>query len=255
MNRRDVVGKLINFRGLVYAPVNEQGVVFLFGKVAHDLGMYVELIRTGYPDCIAKRYLGKERWEDVKIEFEYKSSHFKHDPKNVDIIVCWEHDWPDCPKSIEVIELKEIIQGMENPPIEPPDKPTTGTQFPIEYHYKKGTKETVALFTKLDEKIAKIEDKIYGVPHKYSVYYYSPKRVFATVKILKQALRIHLFTDGKRFKNIESFPGEYGYKWGRMYVRANKDIIFAYKMLEKSHELINRCIKENRRTGWYAEKD
>ena len=38
---RSIVGDLINFRGLVYAPVNENGVVFLFGKVAEDLNMYV----------------------------------------------------------------------------------------------------------------------------------------------------------------------------------------------------------------------
>ena len=255
MTRGDIVGKLINFRGLVYAPVNEQGVVFLFGKVAHDLGMYVELIRTGYPDCIAKRYVGKERWEDVKIEFEYKSSHFKHDPRGVDIIVCWEHDWPDCPRSIEVIELKEVLQGLENPPIEAPDKSTPVSEFTLKDHYRRGTKKTIDLFNKLDEKIAKIDSKIYRVPHKYSIYYYSPKRVFATVKILKETARIHLFTDGKRLKNVESFPGEYGYKWGRMYVRASKDIVFASNILKKSHELINRCIKENRRTGWYAEKD
>jgi len=74
MKRRNIVGKLINFRGLVYAPTNEQGVVFLFGKVAHEFGMYVELIRTGYPDCIAKRYIGKDRWEDVKIEFDSMGS-------------------------------------------------------------------------------------------------------------------------------------------------------------------------------------
>jgi len=36
-NDRSIVGDIINFRGLVYAPLNENGVVFLFGKVAEDL--------------------------------------------------------------------------------------------------------------------------------------------------------------------------------------------------------------------------
>jgi hypothetical protein len=27
-----------------------------------------------------------------------------------DIIVCWEHDWPDCP--IEVIELRDVIRKL-----------------------------------------------------------------------------------------------------------------------------------------------
>ena len=46
---RSVVGDLINFRGLVYAPLNENGVVFLFGKVAEDLNMYIEEIKPGFP--------------------------------------------------------------------------------------------------------------------------------------------------------------------------------------------------------------
>jgi hypothetical protein len=56
---RSVVGDLINFRGLVYSPINEQGVVYLFSKVAEDLNMYVEEVRTAYPDCIARRFNGK----------------------------------------------------------------------------------------------------------------------------------------------------------------------------------------------------
>ncbi len=39
---KNIVGDLINFRRLVNAPLNEQGVVFLFGKVAGDLNMVVE---------------------------------------------------------------------------------------------------------------------------------------------------------------------------------------------------------------------
>lgn len=56
---KSVVGDPINFRELVYAPLNEQGVVFLFGKVAGDLNMYVEEIKPGFPDCIPRRFTGK----------------------------------------------------------------------------------------------------------------------------------------------------------------------------------------------------
>ncbi len=34
-NNKSVVGDLINFRGLVYAPMNENGVVFLFLVLSH----------------------------------------------------------------------------------------------------------------------------------------------------------------------------------------------------------------------------
>lgn len=40
-SEQSLVGDLINFRGLVYSPLNENGVVFLFGKVAEDLGSYM----------------------------------------------------------------------------------------------------------------------------------------------------------------------------------------------------------------------
>jgi hypothetical protein len=82
---RTKYGPFLNFRGLQHAPINEQGVVFLFGIVAFDLGYVVEGIGTGYPDCEAKRSIGRDGdvWERVRIEFEYKSRHFRdhgHDP-------------------------------------------------------------------------------------------------------------------------------------------------------------------------------
>ena len=108
-------GSFLNFRGLEHAPVNEQGVVFLFGMVCFELGFVVESVRIGYPDCEAKRRMSPSRdeWERVRIEFEYCSSNFRdhgHDPSGCDVIVCWEHDWPECP--LEVIELKTAIQSI-----------------------------------------------------------------------------------------------------------------------------------------------
>jgi hypothetical protein len=108
-------GSFLNFRGLQHAPINEQGVVFLFGMVCFELGFVVEAVRTGYPDCEAKRRVNRKRdeWERVRIEFEHCSSHFRdhgHDPKGCDVIVCWQHDWPECP--LEVIELKTAIQSI-----------------------------------------------------------------------------------------------------------------------------------------------
>ena len=53
--RGPTYGASLNFRGLQHAPINEQGVVFLFGMVCHELGFVVESVRTGSPDCEAKR--------------------------------------------------------------------------------------------------------------------------------------------------------------------------------------------------------
>jgi hypothetical protein len=107
-------GEPIDFRGLRHAPTNEQGVVYLFGMVSRELGFSIESIQQGSPDCEGK-YLHDDKkglWAKARIEFEYKSSNFKehgHDESACNFIVCWIHDWKECP--IKVIELKsEIIR-------------------------------------------------------------------------------------------------------------------------------------------------
>ncbi|MCX5718005.1 MAG: hypothetical protein NTW44_06830 [Nitrospirae bacterium] len=110
-------GSFLNFRGLQHAPINEQGVVFLFGMVCLELGFIVEAVQSGFPDCEAKRRIDnkKDHWERVRIEFEYRSSNFQehgHNPTKCDLIVCWEHNWKECP--IEVIELKKVLSELED---------------------------------------------------------------------------------------------------------------------------------------------
>jgi len=111
--RERLVGPGLNFRGFLHEPIGEQGVVFLFGMVAKELGFIVESVATGYPDCLAKRRVAKDRYKSVAIEFEFQSRNFYihgHDPKGCEVIVCWEHNWPECP--LEVIELKTQIKQL-----------------------------------------------------------------------------------------------------------------------------------------------
>jgi len=113
MKRRNIVGDVINYKGLIYGPVNENGVIFLFSKISEEVGINVENIRAGFPDCIARKNIAPGRWEEVKIEFEFKSSDFKrhgHNPDDCDMIVCWQHDWQQTPKNLEVFELKKFVE-------------------------------------------------------------------------------------------------------------------------------------------------
>jgi hypothetical protein len=108
---RRVFGAPLNFRGLQHEPVNEQGVVFVFGMVARELGFLVDAVQTGYPDCSAKERIKGGYYVPVNIEFEFKSRNFNHDPKGCDLVVCWEDDWPDCP--VRVLELKSEIRKLD----------------------------------------------------------------------------------------------------------------------------------------------
>jgi hypothetical protein len=110
-------GEALDFPGLRRAPINELGVVFLFGLLSKQLGFDVEAVHSGFPDCSAKRLvdLKRNRWKQIRIEFEYSSRNFRlhqHDDDDCDVIVCWIHDWPECP--IEVIALKDTIMKSTN---------------------------------------------------------------------------------------------------------------------------------------------
>jgi len=106
-----IVGPRSQIPDLVYEPVNEQGVIFLFAKYHKELGIeYIEGIQQGFPDAFGRRKIGRTEYEPVDIEFEFRSLDFKnheHDPSQCDIVVCWEHNWPQCP--LEVIELKSTL--------------------------------------------------------------------------------------------------------------------------------------------------
>lgn len=95
---------------LLLQPTNEQEVIFLFGGVSVKLGFAVLRIRTEFPDGFALREVAPGKWQMVKIEFEHESRNFishKHDPAGAHLIVCWNHNWPDCP--LEVIELSSMV--------------------------------------------------------------------------------------------------------------------------------------------------
>jgi hypothetical protein len=111
------VGRKIDFPGLTYAPINEQGVVLLFGKLCDELGFSVEAIHQGFPDAEVIDYRANpSRGKRKKIEFEYASSNFlrqKHNSADCDIIVCWEDDWRNRSNELEVIELRSEVSKLK----------------------------------------------------------------------------------------------------------------------------------------------
>ncbi len=112
---RATYGNPTRFRGLRHEPVNEQGVVLLFGMLAKQLGYVIEAVQTGFPDCEAMRQVTPERWQRVHIEFEFESRNFRdhgHPASGCDVIVCWRHNWTECPQGIEVVELSSVIQSL-----------------------------------------------------------------------------------------------------------------------------------------------
>lgn len=109
---RPVFGPPLLPSALAHGPTNESGVIYLFGTMACRLGFVVTQIQTGFPDCEAMREVERDRWQRVRIEFEYESRNFLkhcHRPEECDLIVCWTHNWPDCP--LDVVELRSAVAG------------------------------------------------------------------------------------------------------------------------------------------------
>ena len=114
---RPLLGALTGLRAFPYEPVNEMGVMVLFSMMAQQLGFVIEYVQAGFPDCQAKIEVEPGRWQHFRIEFEYESRSFKlhgHDAGKCDLIVCWRHNWTNCPPNLQVLELSKIVGRGQN---------------------------------------------------------------------------------------------------------------------------------------------
>lgn len=96
-------------------PNNEQSTIVLFAKVAAEMGYMFKEMGTRCPDAILEKD-GKL----VRVEFEYKAKTFqahKHNPDDVDLIICWEDDWPQSP--LPVLSLEKYVTLAEIRPERP----------------------------------------------------------------------------------------------------------------------------------------
>jgi hypothetical protein len=254
MPDKSIVGDLINFRGLVYAPINENGVIFLFGKVADDLNMYIEEIKPGYPDCIGRRFIGKG-WERVAIEFEFKSSNFKlhkHDPKDCNIIICWENDWKDCP--VEVIELKTEIKDMKNNPVSRPeaDKSSYEEQS-LETLLKNSNENVKKWYDQIYKKLSEYNGNIWSkIGEKYAGWY-SPARAFVSVKPGTQSIKFECYSGKESINNATISNKRFAPNWSKFYVKADTDVKNAVNILIESHKRIEKALSTGKATGYFSD--
>ncbi|HET9838027.1 MAG TPA: hypothetical protein VFR84_07315 [Candidatus Angelobacter sp.] len=106
---RPTFGPPMTQSGMLCGPENENGVLVLFGMWAWRLGFAIKKVQTAFPDIIALRKIDEQTWQEVRIEAEQESRNFVkhgHSPSGADLLVCWIHNWPECP--IEVIELSKV---------------------------------------------------------------------------------------------------------------------------------------------------
>ena len=112
---RAVCGAPMVAPGMIHEPVNEDGVICLFGMLAERLGLIVRRIQGAFPDCEVLYETEPGRWINLFVEFEFESCNYrehKHPSKGCDLLVCWVHNWRGCPADMEVLELKRIVREI-----------------------------------------------------------------------------------------------------------------------------------------------
>ncbi|HAF27931.1 MAG TPA: hypothetical protein DCG75_02685 [Bacteroidales bacterium] len=105
------------------SPVNEQGVVLLFGKVHFAIGFPTIIkVQQDFPDCKAYSIIGGE-YHRANIEFKFKSASYfrsrrsiKEWEERVNYLVCWEHNsksFNEKIRTVQVIALKDELKKKE----------------------------------------------------------------------------------------------------------------------------------------------
>ena len=100
---------------MLHAPINEMGVLYLLGALAPEVRLVVTRVQQPFPDLEVMREVEPGRWQRLPGELEFESRNFLihgHDPDKVAMIVCWVHNWPECP--VEVIELSAVLRKLKN---------------------------------------------------------------------------------------------------------------------------------------------
>jgi hypothetical protein len=113
---RPLMGAPTQLPGLAHEPVNEMGVLVLFAMLSRQLGFILDSVQAAFPDLLASMEVQPGRWQPVRIEVEYLSSSFRrhgHDARRCDLIVCWRHDWKNCPPNLQVLELSKVVKQLQ----------------------------------------------------------------------------------------------------------------------------------------------
>lgn len=110
------LGSPFETANLLFEPIDEMGVVYLFASYHRKLGFpYVVRLRSRFPDATVIT----SRGETKTAELEFRAVNFLnqgHPLDGCDFIVCWENDWEDAPENApSIISLKVALADIFAP--------------------------------------------------------------------------------------------------------------------------------------------
>jgi hypothetical protein len=164
---RRLVGEVINFRGILYAPAMRYEVYPLFMTIAADLQMRAEPIRPPFARGIVQRR-SADGWQRLQVIFAVDSRDLQQQlvtPTAVDLAICWRHTWLDCP--IEVLALYPRVHAAATPSIPSPPPasrevvaPRANTSPTLEAYLAQRSPKTQELFLRFHQEVCAIAPEV-----------------------------------------------------------------------------------------------
>jgi hypothetical protein len=87
---KSFVGDPIFWPGLIYAPLNINGLIFAFGSISQSSGMIFE--EFGSDNTAVCRRKTDRGWEKIRVAFVMNSSQFDFSRNDIDLVICWHDD-------------------------------------------------------------------------------------------------------------------------------------------------------------------
>jgi hypothetical protein len=236
--RSSIVGDPLNDPGFRFAPTNAKGVLLLFVRNIDEFHMYVEEVPEDFPDCIVRQRT-ERGWKRVAVICAFSSSGLRTQVPSLsrcDLVVCWEHDWPDCP--LEVITLRKVrLQAMSTPA-------GAGERQRLGGYLTRQPAHMQRVFRRLDQGIRALTPHIVskttrGWKGAGGVSYYTPELRFGGVDFLRtgRGFTFSVFTGGQRWEGVKpslSAP------WGFVTVRTEADLPKALALAKAAFEARKR---------------
>ncbi len=105
--KESIVGDPIFWPGLVYSPINLNGLLFALGTVTDEIGLLFEEFSDDGSLAVC-RVKTKDGWKKIKAAFSIKSSEFNLTEDRPDLLICWVHDSDPGTGRLRILELSAI---------------------------------------------------------------------------------------------------------------------------------------------------
>ena len=112
--RKSVVGDPIFWPGLVYSPININGLLFALGAVSGEVGLLFEEFSEANSTAICRKKTNSG-WEKIRAAITLRSSDYETSENEIYLVICWVDDQNGTGEDLPVLELSKIMGKTETP--------------------------------------------------------------------------------------------------------------------------------------------